>query len=577
MKLSTRLYTAFALLVLLLIGIATGASIQLSALNTATRQIAGNSLPSVRTVNQMDSQVRTLRMTVMSHVQETAAGEMANIEKRLAEDRQKLAQIRAYYEKLIDSDDERAVYEKFAQQRKAVLEVDDRVLELSRAQQNEQARALLDGDSRKLFEASMETLETLVKINSDSAEAARKTAEDAFTAGRATLLGIAVLAIALAVAAALWLVRSITAPLGQAVRLAEDVANGDLTTPVAVKSMDETGQLLTALQRMQQSLASTVTRVRENSENVSTASSEIAQGNSDLSARTEQQASALEETAASMEELNSTVRQNADNARQANQLAVTASTVAVHGGEVVSEVVHTMKGINDSSKKIADIIGVIDGIAFQTNILALNAAVEAARAGEQGRGFAVVATEVRSLAQRSAEAAKEIKGLIDDSVTRVGQGTALVDQAGTTMTEVVNSIKRVADLMGEISAASEEQSQGVAQVGEAVTQMDQVTQQNAALVEEMAAAASSLNNQAADLVSAVAFFKVSGAHAAGAARSRPGVAPTRPAAATARRMSTPAPVVKPKPLARVAHTAPARGAPAPAAASDESDPNWESF
>jgi len=260
---------------------------------------------------------------------------------------------------------------------------------------------------------------------------------------------------------------------------------------------------------MRDNLAHVVSGVRGNAQGVASASSEIASGNHDLSIRTEEQASALQQTAASMEELSSTVKQNADNARAANQLAMSASTVAGQGGDVVAEVVTTMKGINDSSKKIADIISVIDGIAFQTNILALNAAVEAARAGEQGRGFAVVAGEVRSLAQRSAEAAKEIKALITTSVERVEQGTQLVDKAGATMTEVVSAIQRVTDIMGEISAASSEQSTGVSQVGDAVTQMDQVTQQNAALVEEMAAAAGSLSQQADALVGAVAVFKLS--------------------------------------------------------------------
>ena len=269
-----------------------------------------------------------------------------------------------------------------------------------------------------------------------------------------------------------------------------------------------------ALKRTFARMDAALLEVQRSSASIEVASAEIASGNQDLSQRTEEQASALEETAASMEQLGSTVRQNADNARQANQLAMGASTVAVKGGEVVGQVVETMKGINDASKKISDIIGVIDGIAFQTNILALNAAVEAARAGEQGRGFAVVASEVRSLAQRSAQAAKEIKGLISTSVERVEQGTTLVDQAGVTMTEIVTAIKRVTDIMGEISSASTEQSAGVAQVGEAVTQMDQATQQNAALVEESAAAAESLKLQAQQLVQVVALFQLSHGDAA---------------------------------------------------------------
>ena len=327
------------------------------------------------------------------------------------------------------------------------------------------------------------------------------------------LMGGIVLALCLAIAVfASWrLSRSISQGIEGARLAAQRIGEGDLSQPLAATSQDEIGQLVESLSVMQTSLTGVVSRVRQGSESVSTASAEIAQGNNDLSARTESQASALEQTAASMEELSATVKQNADNARQANQLALSASTVAVQGGEVVAQVVDTMKGINDASRKIADIISVIDGIAFQTNILALNAAVEAARAGEQGRGFAVVASEVRALAGRSAEAAKEIKTLINTSVQRVEQGTTLVDQAGITMNEVVTSIKRVTDIMGEISAASSEQSQGVSQVGEAVTQMDQVTQQNAALVEEMAAAASSLKSQAQELVQTVAVFKLGAA------------------------------------------------------------------
>ncbi|GAB3192837.1 methyl-accepting chemotaxis protein [Hydrogenophaga aquatica] len=309
----------------------------------------------------------------------------------------------------------------------------------------------------------------------------------------------------------LLIARSILRQLGgepaEANAITHRMAQGDLSIGISLRAGDDSS-IMHGIKAMRDNMGQIVARVRHGSEAVATASAEIAQGNQDLSQRTESQASALEQTAASMEELGSTVRQNADNARQANQLAQSASSVAVQGGEVVSQVVQTMREINDSSRKIADIISVIDGIAFQTNILALNAAVEAARAGEQGRGFAVVAGEVRSLAQRSAEAAKEIKALITDSVGRVEQGSELVDRAGATMQEVVASIRRVTDIMGEISAASTEQSEGVAQIGEAVQSMDQATQQNAALVEEMAAAATSLNSQAQDLVQAVAVFRV---------------------------------------------------------------------
>ncbi len=320
-------------------------------------------------------------------------------------------------------------------------------------------------------------------------------------------LGLLVAAVAL-IFASLWLAGHMSVPMAHAVKVADQLAEGDLSAPVHPSGNDETLNLLNSMARMQKNFADIVRGVKSNAESVATSSSEIASGNNDLSMRTEKQASALEKTSSSMVQLGATVKQNADSARQANQLAMSASTVAIQGGEVVGQVVETMKGINEASRKISDIISVIDGIAFQTNILALNAAVEAARAGEQGRGFAVVASEVRSLAGRSAEAAKEIKNLIGASVSRVEQGTALVDQAGTTMTEVVSSIRRVTDIMGEISAASSEQSAGVQEVGVAVSEMDQATQQNAALVEQMAAAASSLQGQADDLVQSVAVFRL---------------------------------------------------------------------
>jgi methyl-accepting chemotaxis protein len=321
-------------------------------------------------------------------------------------------------------------------------------------------------------------------------------------------VGLMLITSLLGVVLGMVLARRFSGALAQAVAAVLRVKGGDLSLRLDVAGTDEVGQLFAALNDMQTALGQTVADVRRNAEGVAAASSQIAEGNQDFSQRTEEQAAALEETAASMEELGSTVRQNAENAKQANQLALGATAVAVKGGEVVGQVVDTMKGINDSSKKIADIISVIDGIAFQTNILALNAAVEAARAGEQGRGFAVVAGEVRSLAQRSAEAAKEIKTLIGASVERVGQGTALVDQAGATMHEIVTAIKRVTDIMGEISSASSEQSAGVTQVGEAIHQMDEATQRNAALVEESAAAAQDLKDQAEQLVQTMAMFKL---------------------------------------------------------------------
>jgi methyl-accepting chemotaxis protein len=367
---------------------------------------------------------------------------------------------------------------------------------------------------QKAFDEGFAKLETSLEELSDLIEAAASASvehqEKMFGQARWSMGFAVALAILLMVLGGTAFVRTTLRRLGAEPAALRDFSNGiaDGSLDGAFAATPPAESVADAMLRMQNTLVGAVQQIRSGAESVATASAQIAQGNNDLSGRTEEQASSLEETAASMEQLGATVKQNADNARQANQLALGASAVAVKGGEVVAQVVDTMKGINDSSKKIAHIISVIDGIAFQTNILALNAAVEAARAGEQGRGFAVVASEVRSLAGRSAEAAKEIKGLISASVERVEQGSALVDRAGATMSEVVGSIKRVTDIMGEISAASSEQSAGVAQVGEAVSQMDRATQQNAALVEESAAAAQSLKAQAQQLVQAVAVFRL---------------------------------------------------------------------
>jgi methyl-accepting chemotaxis protein len=393
----------------------------------------------------------------------------------------------------------------------AYLGFQAKVLKLGREKQQGDAADIADGASSMAFDEILGSLNELLGHSQAGAQAAARSAADVYSRSLSFTAAMLALAIVSGLLLALAITRSLLRRLGgepsSAVAVAKAVAEGDLTTPIAVKPGDH-DSLMAWLQTMQLSLGRAVTQVRQGSDQVATASAQIAQGNQDLSSRTEQQASALQQTAATMDELGTTVRNNADNAREASHLAQNASKVAVQGGAVVGEVVQTMKGINESSRKIADIIGTIDGIAFQTNILALNAAVEAARAGEQGRGFAVVAAEVRSLAQRSADAAKQIKGLITASVERVEHGSALVDRAGQTMTEVVGAIERVTHIVAEISAASGEQSNGVGQVGQAVAQMDRSTQQNAALVEESAAAAESLRQQATQLVQAVAVFKL---------------------------------------------------------------------
>ncbi len=386
-----------------------------------------------------------------------------------------------------------------------------RVLQLGRDKKQADAADISDGVASMAVDEALGAIDQLSGFNFKHADEAARNAHTIYQRVRNGMLALLTVALLSGLGLAVWFTRRLLSQLGgqpsEAVAMARAVADGDLTTQLRLRAGD-TSSLMATLQSMQSSLARTVTQVREGSESVATASSQIADGNQDLSGRTEQQASALQQTASTMEELGTTVRHNADNARQANELAQSAASVAVKGGDVMGQVVETMKGINDSSRKIADIISVIDAIAFQTNILALNAAVEAARAGEQGRGFAVVAGEVRSLAQRSAEAAREIKTLITASVERVDQGSALVDLAGKTMEEIVASIGRVSGIVGEISAASAEQSTGVAQVGQAVSQMDEATQRNAALVEQSAAAAENLKQQAQQLVQAVAVFRV---------------------------------------------------------------------
>jgi len=513
LKIATKLLLSFALILMLTLVLGVASITQLGQVNATTEKINTDWLPSVRVLLTMKSNLALLRNVEMQHVMSNDAADMEKSAQFISEIRGGLQKSMSEYAPLV-SEQERAVYDQLKDKIPQYLEIDKKIVEISRAFRKDDAMKEIRGDSLAAIVELDKQVENLVKINSDGSAASAKEGEAIYNKARVWMIGLMIAMLLLGFALALWIARAVAQPLGFAVDVARRVAGGDLTADIEVRSRDETGQLMQALKDMNQSLQKIVGEVRSGTDTIATASSQIAAGNQNLSQRTEEQASSLEETAASMEQLTSTVKQNADNASQANQLAVSASEVALHGGTVVTQVVSTMGAINTSSKKIVDIIGVIDGIAFQTNILALNAAVEAARAGEQGRGFAVVAAEVRSLAQRSAAAAKEIKGLIDDSVEKVGLGSRLVDQAGTTMEEIVASVRRVTDIMGEITAASQEQTTGIEQINQAISQMDQVTQQNAALVEEAAAAAASLQDQAGVLADVVGAFKLERVHGA---------------------------------------------------------------
>jgi methyl-accepting chemotaxis protein len=508
LKIKTRLILGFGAMAGLMAVLGAGALFYLSQVRSEFDDVMSDRYPKLRIaseIKQVNSDVsQAIRnLFIVSDPDDIKAQYdlIAGSSKRTNENMDRL-------EKSIRSEAGQAALARLKQARADYRKPRERVLELLKASRQEEAKTALILELRPAQVVYMDRLEDLVKLQEKLM--AESTEEVGVTASRARFAIGSLLAVAAAAALLLgaWIVRSVTRPIDEAVGIARGVAGGNLAMEFEADGKTETGLLLGALHEMKTRLAQIVGEVRGNAEGVASASTQISQGNNDLSGRTEQQASALQQTAASMEELSSTVRQNAENANQASQLARGASAIAIQGGEVVGQVVATMKGINESSKQVADIVGVIDAIAFQTNILALNAAVEAARAGEQGRGFAVVASEVRGLAQRSAGAAKEIKALIAQSVDRVGQGTALVDRAGETMQEVVASIRRVTDIVAEISSASQEQSTGVSQVGEAVAQMDQATQQNAALVEESAAAAESLKSQARQLVDAVAVFRL---------------------------------------------------------------------
>ena len=509
-----QLFAAFGSLMLMMAALGGMAVWGLQHVDRQAESLSDKWLQGVGQLATARNALLELRDLEVKHSRTDDRSYHAEYEDKMAAAREVLGSTLAAYAKSLAAADERALYGQLEAAHGAYEQARGKVVSLGKAKAQQDAADVSDGMGSTSFDEAIGALDALNRYNFEQGEAAARQAGITY---EQVLSGVvALLAVALLAAGVLgWgISRQLLRQLGGEPRLAAQVARsvaaGDLSTPLTVRQGDA-DSLMACLRSMQLNLSQAVSAVRSGSEQVATASSQIAQGNHDLSGRTEQQASALQQTTATMEELGSTVRNNADNARQANQLALSASGVAAKGGDVVNQVVATMKGINDSSRKIADIIGTIDGIAFQTNILALNAAVEAARAGEQGRGFAVVAGEVRNLAQRSAEAAREIKQLISASVERVEQGTSLVDQAGNTMQEVVAAIRRVTDIVGEISVASGEQSSGVAQVGEAVSQMDQATQQNAALVEQSAAAAESLRQQAQQLVQAVAVFKL--AHA----------------------------------------------------------------
>ena len=509
-KLGKKLGAAFAALVLLTVLVGGMALGQMSRINANTEDIATNWLPSMRVLADMRDALDEFLRGEALHLMATSDQDRSSEEERMAKAHKQIDDLLVQYEPMISSPEERKLADQIKQQLATYFDANATLLGMSKKGAAQATESLLyyKGASRTAFRALRVTLNADIDLNNKGSDVAYKEAQATYGQARAWVLVLLLGVVVVASFLAWWITGMVTRPVNEAASVARRIADGDLSARLQVDGHDEIGQLMQALSDMKDNLVQMVSGVRLSAESVATASSQIAQGNQDLSQRTEEQASALQQTAASMEQLGSTVTQNADSARQANQLANGASSVAVQGGEVVSQVVDTMKDINDSSRKIADIITVIDGIAFQTNILALNAAVEAARAGEQGRGFAVVAGEVRNLAQRSAEAAKEIKGLINASVERVERGSALVDEAGATMQEVVTAIRRVNDIVGEISSASTEQSSGVSQVSEAVSQMDQATQQNAALVEESAAAAESLKQQAQQLVQAVAVFKL---------------------------------------------------------------------
>jgi len=510
LKMGTRLNAGFGVLIIMMLAMAALAYMRFAEVSAINTRIIQKDWVKAEAANQVNALTRANARRTMELVIATDASQVAKIKERIESNKQSINQALKTLEELVYAEEGKRLLAQLVEARKQYVVSFSAVAKLVDDGKNDEAIALLNSQTLPALDALQEPINGLTALQRKIVETSSAQAQSAIDSARIWMAAAALMGLVLGLGLAVVITRSITRPIDEAVKIAQTVAAGDLTAHIEVDHRDETGQLLHALGGMNTSLSKIVREVRTGTDSMAQATSEIADGNMDLSSRTEEQASALEQTAASMQELAQTVKQNYDSGRQAHELAESAAKVAMKGGAVVAQVVHTMEAINSSSSKIADIIGVIDGIAFQTNILALNAAVEAARAGEQGRGFAVVASEVRSLAGRSADAAKEIKALIGSSVENVADGCRQVEQAGSTMDEIVVSVRRVADLMREITMANQDQTTGIDQVNQAVGQMDTVTQQNAALVEQAAAAAQSLEHQAKNLSELVSVFKVGG-------------------------------------------------------------------
>ncbi len=517
LSIGKRLALGFAIVCVMLVAMVQLSNSMLARVNQGTHEIVNNRMPKIDATSRMQAEINDIAIALRNMMLSSDTADRQRQREEVVASRQAIDGVLRELDTTVENPKAKDLLRQMRADTERYAAAQETLMGYIVSGADDAARAMLATEMRPLLVRLKAAVGKQAALQKEISAAAAGQAADTYASTRNLMWALGIAAVALAALVAWWITRSITGPVGQALGVANTVAAGDLTSRIEADTRDEMGELLRALRRMNESLAATVVTVRRGTDIIATAATEVAMGSQDLSSRTEQQASALEETASSMEQLASTVKQNADNARQANTLAGAASDVAARGGDVIARVVGTMDEIRASAGRIGDITSVIDGIAFQTNILALNAAVEAARAGEQGRGFAVVASEVRALAQRSAAAAKEIKELIGESTVKVEAGSQLVGEAGATMREIVDSVRRVTDIMTEISAASVEQSAGIEQINRAVVEMDAVTQQNAALVEQAAAASESMREEARRLSEAVAVFTVNGVAADGAA------------------------------------------------------------